>query len=126
MKVEDASVLIVDDYQALISDMKAMLAQLGFTKIDTADDGNKAIAMLKQQSYDLVISDWNMEPLTGLELLRAVRSNETMANIPFLMVTTQSHIDTIATAKKAGANGCLVKPFDAGALRSKVMDVIYR
>ena len=124
MKVEDASVLIVDDYQALISDMKAMLAQLGFKKIDTADDGNKAIAMLKQQSYDLVISDWNMEPLTGLELLRAVRSNEAMAKIPFLMVTTQSRTDTITTAKQAGANGCLVKPFDAGVLRSKVMDVI--
>ena len=124
MKVEDASVLIVDDYQALIGELSTMLAQLGFKKIDSADDGNKAIKMLLRQNYDLIISDWNMEPITGLELLRAVRSKKNLAKIPFLMITTQSHAETISAAKEAGANGCLVKPFDARSLHTKVIDVI--
>ena len=123
-RVEDASVLIVDDYHAMIGKMKSMLLQLGFRKIDSADNGNKAIEMMHQKPYDLVISDWNMEPITGLELLREVRRNGSISNTAFIMVTTESHHETIATAKEAGADGCLVKPFDAGILRNKVIDVI--
>lgn len=123
-KVENTSVLIVDDYHILIKNMKTMLMQLGFKKIDSTDNGNNAINMLHQQPYDLVISDWNMEPLTGLELLREVRNDNKFSDTLFLMVTTESHHETITTAKAAGANGCLVKPFDAGILRSKLIDII--
>ena len=118
------SVLVVDDYATMIRIIRNLLKQLGFENVDEAADGRAALAKMKTKKYGLVISDWNMEPMTGFELLREVRSDELLKATPFIMITAESKTENVIAAKKAGVNNYIVKPFNAATLKSKIASVI--
>ena len=113
-------VLIVDDYKTMIRIIRNLMKQLGFTDVDDAADGTEALDKMRQKSYGLIISDWNMEPMTGYELLREVRTDEVLARTPFIMVTAESKTENVIAAKRAGVNNYIVKPFNAATLKSKI------
>jgi two-component system chemotaxis response regulator CheY len=113
-------VLVVDDYNTMIRIIRNLLKQLGFEDIDDAADGSAALAKMKEKKYGLVISDWNMEPMTGYELLKEVRANPGLNKTPFIMVTAESKTENVIAAKKAGVNNYIVKPFNAQTLKSKI------
>jgi two-component system, chemotaxis family, chemotaxis protein CheY len=113
-------VLVVDDYATMIRIIRNLLRQLGFSDIDDANDGSSALAKMKAKRYGLVISDWNMEPMTGFDLLRQVRSDPGIGTTPFIMITAESKTDNVIAAKKAGANNYIVKPFNAQTLKAKI------
>ncbi len=113
-------VLVVDDYKTMVRIIRNLLKQLGFSEIDDASDGTDAFAKMKAKKYGLVISDWNMEPMTGYELLKEVRSDEALSKTPFIMVTAESKTENVIAAKKAGVNNYIVKPFNAQTLKSKI------
>ena len=117
-------VLIVDDYPTMLKVLQTMLRQLGFTNIDVAEDGAVALEKLKQNTFVLVISDWNMEPMTGLELLKIVRADAAMSDLPFIMITAESSADNVKTAKEAGVSNYIIKPFTADELRTKLVSVL--
>jgi two-component system chemotaxis response regulator CheY len=121
---ENMRILIVDDYKTMLRIIRNLLAELGFKNVDEATDGSAALESLRAKKYDLVISDWNMEPMTGLDLLREVRADEQLKPMPFIMVTAESKTENVVAAKKAGVNNYIVKPFNAATLRSKVAAVI--
>lgn len=113
-------VLVVDDYRTMIRIIRNLLKQLGFSDIDDAADGTQALDMLRQKKYGLIISDWNMEPMTGYELLREIRTDDHLSRMPFIMVTAESKTENVIAAKKAGVNNYIVKPFNAATLKSKI------
>ena len=113
-------VLVVDDYKTMIRIIRNLLKQLGFSDVDDAADGTEALGKMKQKKYGLVISDWNMEPMTGYELLKEVRTDEGLARTAFIMVTAESKTENVIAAKKAGVNNYIVKPFNAATLKSKI------
>jgi two-component system, chemotaxis family, chemotaxis protein CheY len=113
-------ILVVDDYQTMVRIIRNLLKQLGFDDVDEAADGSAALNKLKQKRYGLVISDWNMAPMTGYELLRNVRSDEVLRTTPFIMVTAESKTENVIAAKKAGVNNYIVKPFNAQTLKTKI------
>jgi two-component system, chemotaxis family, chemotaxis protein CheY len=117
-------VLVVDDYKTMIRIIRNLLKQLGFVNVDEASDGTAALNMMRQKDYGLVISDWNMEPMTGYELLREVRADDHLSRTPFIMVTAETKTDNVIAAKKAGVNNYIVKPFNAATLKSKI-DAIF-
>lgn len=113
-------VLVVDDYKTMIRIIRNLLKQLGFSDIDDAADGTEALEKMRQRSYGLIVSDWNMEPMTGYELLKEVRSDERLMKTPFIMVTAESKTENVIAAKKAGVNNYIVKPFNAATLSAKI------
>jgi two-component system chemotaxis response regulator CheY len=113
-------VLVVDDYKTMIRIIRNLLKQLGFVNVDEAGDGSAALNMMRQKNYGLVISDWNMEPMTGFELLREVRADDHLSRTPFIMVTAESKTENVIAAKKAGVNNYIVKPFNAATLKAKI------
>jgi two-component system chemotaxis response regulator CheY len=113
-------VLVVDDYNTMVRIVRNLLKQLGFVDIDDASDGAAALAKLRERKYGLVISDWNMEPMTGYDLLKEVRADPGLARTPFIMVTAESKTDNVIAAKKAGVSNYIVKPFNAQTLKSKI------
>ena len=117
-------VLVVDDYKTMIRIIRNLLKQLGFANVDEASDGTSALSMMREKDYGLIISDWNMEPMTGYELLREVRADDRLSRTPFIMVTAESKTDNVIAAKKAGVNNYIVKPFNAATLKSKI-DAIF-
>lgn len=117
------SVLVVDDYKTMIRIIKNLLKQIGFTDVDDASDGTAALEKLKQKDYGLVISDWNMEPMTGYELLQHVRGDESLKQIPFIMVTAEAKSENVVAAKEAGVSNYIVKPFNAQTLKGKIESV---
>ena len=119
-----APVLVVDDYKTMIRIIRNLLKQLGFANVDEASDGTAALNMMREKEYGLIISDWNMEPMTGYELLREVRADDRLSRTPFIMVTAESKTDNVIAAKKAGVNNYIVKPFNAATLKSKI-DAIF-
>ncbi len=116
-------VLVVDDYATMIRIIRNLLRQLGFENVDEASDGRSALAKLRARKYGLVIFDWNMEPMTGYELLRHVRADENLRATPFIMVTAESKTENVIAAKKAGVNNYIVKPFNAQTLKTKIEGV---
>jgi two-component system, chemotaxis family, chemotaxis protein CheY len=100
--------------------IRNVLRQIGLTNVDEANDGAEALTMLKQADYGLVISDWNMQPVTGLELLQQVRADPRLSRLPFIMVTAESKVENIVAAKQAGVSNYVVKPFSAETLRAKI------
>jgi two-component system chemotaxis response regulator CheY len=121
------NVLVVDDYQTMIRIIKNLLKQLGFNNVDEATDGTMAFDMIAKKKYGLIISDWNMEPMSGLELLKKVRStgdNDNISKVPFIMVTAESKTENVIAAKQAGVNNYIVKPFNAETLKTKISSVI--
>jgi two-component system chemotaxis response regulator CheY len=113
-------VLVVDDYGTMIRIIRNLLRQLGFNDIDEAQDGAAALAKMAHKKYGLVISDWNMEPMTGYEFLKQMRADPNLSATPFIMVTAESKTENVIAAKQAGANNYIVKPFNAETLRSKI------
>lgn len=118
------NVLIVDDYKTMLRIIRNLLKQLGFDNVDEATDGAAALGKMRGKNYGLVISDWNMEPMTGYELLKEVRSDAQLKATPFIMVTAESKTDNVVAAKKAGVNNYIVKPFNAATLKSKMAAVL--
>ena len=116
-------VLIVDDYNTMVRIIRNLLKQLGFEHIDDASDGKAALAKMHERQYGLVISDWNMEPMTGYDLLQQVRSDPGLSTTPFIMVTAESKTENVIAAKKAGVSNYIVKPFNAQTLKSKIDSV---
>jgi two-component system chemotaxis response regulator CheY len=121
----DASmpILIVDDYHTMVRIIRNLLRQLGFENIDDAADGTSALEKMRQKSYGLVISDWNMEPMTGYDLLKQVRADPALKQTPFIMVTAESKTENVIAAKKAGVDNYIVKPFNAQTLQHKIQSV---
>ena len=117
-------ILIVDDYKTMLRIIRNLLRQLGFTNIDEATDGSQALQKLRQANFDLIISDWNMELMTGLQLLREVRADAKLKHIPFIMVTAESKSENVIAAKEAGVSNYIVKPFNAETLKGKMVSVI--
>lgn len=119
-------VLVVDDYKTMIRIIRNLLKQLGFENVEDAADGQEALEKMKNadQKFGLVISDWNMEPMTGYELLREVRADDGLKATPFIMVTAESKTENVVAAKRAGVNNYIVKPFNAATLKSKIAAVI--
>lgn len=113
-------VLVVDDYKTMIRIIRNLLKQIGFDDVDEAADGSEALTKMREKRYGLVISDWNMDPMTGYELLKEVRADEKLARTPFIMVTAESKTENVIAAKKAGVNNYIVKPFNAQTLKSKI------
>ena len=116
----DLPILVVDDYNTMIRIIRNLLRQLGFQDIDDANDGTAALAKMRDKRYGLVISDWNMEPMTGYELLKQVRSDPDLQGTPFIMVTAESKTENVIAAKQAGVNNYIVKPFNADTLKTKI------
>ncbi len=118
-------VLIVDDYKTMLRIIRNLLKQLGFNNIDEATDGSQALQMLRSgTNYGLIISDWNMEPMTGLQLLREVRADAALKSLPFIMVTAESKTENVIAAKQAGVSNYIVKPFNAETLKGKMASVL--
>ena len=116
-------VLVVDDYNTMVRIIRNLLKQLGFEDVDDASDGASALAKMRAKKYGLVISDWNMEPMTGYELLKEVRADASLGQVRFIMVTAESKTENVIAAKKAGVNNYIVKPFNAQTLQHKIESV---
>ncbi|MFH0728879.1 MAG: chemotaxis response regulator CheY [Pseudomonadota bacterium] len=116
-------ILIVDDFATMRRIMKNILKQIGFTNIIEADDGTTALAELQKTSVDLIISDWNMPKMTGLDLLKAVRSSPNLKDLPFLMVTAEAQKQNVIDAVQAGVSNYVVKPFTAEAISDKLKKI---
>jgi two-component system chemotaxis response regulator CheY len=118
------NILIVDDYKTMLRIIRNLLKQLGFNNVDEATDGSMALQKLRDKDYGLVISDWNMEPMTGIQLLREVRADAKLKALPFIMITAESKTENVIAAKEAGVNNYIVKPFNAATLKTKLASVI--
>jgi len=116
-------VLIVDDFATMRRILKNILKQIGFSNIKEADDGKTALIELKKEQFDLVLCDWNMPEMSGLELLQKVRSDDGLKDTPFVMVTAEAQKDNILKAVKAGVNNYVVKPFTAETIGEKLKKV---
>jgi len=117
-------ILIVDDYKTMLRIIRNLLKQLNFNNVDEAMDGSEALKKLREKKFSLIISDWNMEPMTGLQLLREVRSDIKLKEIPFIMVTAESKTENVVAAKEAGVSNYIVKPFNAETLKQKLVTVL--
>ncbi|MBL4906464.1 MAG: response regulator [Sneathiella sp.] len=117
-------ILIIDDYKTMLRIIRNLLKQLGFDNVDEAADGSAALLKMRTRQYGLVISDWNMEPMTGYQLLQEVRADESLKATPFIMITAESKTDNVIAAKKAGVNNYIVKPFNAATLKTKMSAVL--
>jgi len=116
-------VFIVDDYTTMLRILRNLLRQLEINNVDEANDGDTAYHLMQKNPPDLVISDWNMVPVTGLDLLRKVRADAKLKHIPFIMVTAESKTENVVAAKQAGVSNYIVKPFNADTLRAKIVSV---
>ncbi|MEQ9609589.1 MAG: response regulator [Kiloniellaceae bacterium] len=112
-------ILIVDDYKTMLRIIRNLLKQLGFTNVDEATDGSAALQKLRDKEYHLVISDWNMEPMSGMQLLTEVRADTKLKDLPFIMITAESKTENVIAAKQAGVSNYIVKPFNAATLKTK-------
>ncbi len=118
-------ILVVDDYKTMIRIIRNLLKQLGFNNVDEAADGQEALQKMQAGAkFGLVISDWNMEPMTGFELLKEVRGDDKLKGTPFIMITAESKTENVIAAKRAGVNNYIVKPFNAATLKAKMSSVI--
>jgi two-component system chemotaxis response regulator CheY len=117
-------ILIVDDYKTMLRVLRNFLLQLNFSNIEEATDGSMALQKLRQQDFGFVISDWNMEPMTGIQLLREVRADDKLKHLPFIMITAESKSENVIAAKQAGVSNYIVKPFSAETLKSKMTSVL--
>jgi two-component system chemotaxis response regulator CheY len=116
-------VVIVDDYTTMLRILRNLLRQLEINNVEEASDGDSAYHLLQKNPPDLVISDWNMAPVTGLDLLKRVRADAKLKHIPFIMVTAESKTENVIAAKQAGVSNYIVKPFNADTLRAKIASV---
>ncbi len=117
-------ILIVDDYKTMLRIIRNLMKQLGFDNVDEAMDGSAALRILREKPYSLVISDWNMEPMSGMQLLQEVRADTKLKAMPFIMITAESKTENVVAAKEAGVSNYIVKPFNAATLKTKLQAVI--
>ena len=117
-------ILIVDDYKTMLRIIRNLLKQLGFNNVDEAIDGSSALQKLRDKECALVISDWNMEPMSGLQLLKEVRADVKLKELPFIMITAESKSENVIAAKEAGVSNYIVKPFNAATLKGKLTTVL--
>jgi|ERR1700694_3227843 len=113
-------ILVVDDYNSMTRILRNLLKQLGMENVDEATDGSAALIKMRGKTYGLVISDWNMAPMTGYDLLMKIRDDPKLADTPFIIITTESSSENVLLAKKAGADNYIVKPFNAATLKTKI------
>lgn len=118
------NVLVVDDYKTMIRIVRGLLEQLGFRNIDEAIDGPSALEKIQGKDYGLILSDWNMQPMTGYELLRAVRADARTRATPFVMVTAEAKTENVVAARQAGVNNYIIKPFTLAVLKQKLTAVL--
>jgi two-component system chemotaxis response regulator CheY len=118
--------LVVDDFSTMRRIVRNLLKELGYTNIDEAEDGVGALAKLKGGSFDFVVSDWNMPNMTGIDMLRAIRADESLRHLPVLMVTAEARKENIIEAAQAGASGYVVKPFTAATLEEKINKILQK
>lgn len=121
---KNMKVLIVDDYQTMLRILRNLLRQLEFNNVEEAKDGGAALELLRKEQFGLVISDWNMEPMTGIQLLREVRADPKLKALPFIMITAESKSENVIAAKEAGVSNYIVKPFNSETLRAKLASVL--
>lgn len=121
---KDLPILVVDDYKTMIRIIGNLLKQLNFHNVHEATDGGTALTKLRGGNFGLIISDWNMEPMSGLELLKEVRADARLKGIPFIMVTAEGKAENVVVARDAGVNNYIVKPFDAKTLKAKLEAVL--
>jgi two-component system chemotaxis response regulator CheY len=119
-------VLVVDDFSTMRRIVKNLLRDLGFTNIQEADDGSTALPMLKEGSFDFVVTDWNMPGMQGIDLLKAIRADANLSHIPVLLITAEAKKEQIVMAAQAGVNGYIVKPFTAATLKGKLDKIFER
>jgi two-component system chemotaxis response regulator CheY len=118
------NVLIVDDYKTMLRIIRNLLKQIEFNNVEEASDGTEALAKLRSGNFGLVISDWNMAPMTGLQLLQEVRADNRLKTLPFIMITAESKTENVIAAKAAGVSNYIVKPFNAETLKGKIEKVL--
>lgn len=116
-------ILVVDDFATMRKIIRNLLTQLGYKNVFDADDGTTALEQLKTDKFDFIISDWNMPKMSGLDLLKSVKANDDLKNIPFMMVTAEALKENIIAAIQAGANDYIVKPFNASTLEEKIKTI---
>jgi two-component system, chemotaxis family, chemotaxis protein CheY len=119
---KNIGILIVDDFQTMTQLMKYLLMSLGFKNVDEARDGRAALAKMAERKYGLVISDWYMEPMSGLDFLKEVRAAGNP--VPFILVTAESKTESVIEAKAAGVTGYIVKPYNAATIKAKLTSVL--
>ena len=119
-------ILVVDDFSTMRRIIKNLLRELGFNNIDEADDGQTALPKLQAGSFDFLVTDWNMPGMTGIDLLKAVRADPALANMPVLLVTAEAKREQIVEAAQAGVNGYVIKPFTAQTLAEKIEKIFER
>jgi two-component system chemotaxis response regulator CheY len=119
-------ILIVDDFSTMRRIIKNLLRELGFSNTEEADDGKTALPMLQSGNFDLLVTDWNMPGMPGIDLLRAVRADEKLSALPVLMVTAEQKREQIVEAAQAGVNGYIIKPFTAQTLKEKLDRIFER
>ena len=118
------NILVVDDYKTMLRIIRNLLRQIELNNVEDASDGAEALAKLRAGHFRLVISDWNMEPMSGLQLLQEVRADARLRQLPFIMVTAESKTENVVAAKQAGVSNYIVKPFNAETLREKIEKVM--
>lgn len=123
---KDMKILIVDDFSTMRRIIKNLLRDLGFNNTEEADDGTTALPKLKNGGFDFLVTDWNMPGMQGIDLLKAVRGDADLADLPVLMVTAESKREQIVAAAEAGVNGYIVKPFTAQTLKEKIDKIFER
>lgn len=119
-------ILVVDDFSTMRRIIKNLLRDLGFNNTEEADDGTTALPMLQSGKFDFLVTDWNMPGMQGIDLLKAVRSDDSLKDLPVLMVTAEAKRDQIVEAAQAGVNGYVVKPFTAATLKEKIEKIFER
>jgi two-component system chemotaxis response regulator CheY len=119
-------ILVVDDFSTMRRIIKNLLRELGFSNIDEADDGQTALPKLQTGGFDFLVTDWNMPGMTGIDLLKAVRADPALANLPVLLVTAEAKREQIVEAAQAGVNGYVIKPFTAQTLAEKIEKIFER
>jgi len=122
----DMKILVVDDFSTMRRVVKSLLIELGFTKIDEADDGVSAWPLVQKEQYDLIVSDWNMPEMTGIELLKLVRADANLNTTPFLLITAEAKRSQMLEAAQSGVDEYIVKPFTAATLYEKMHKVFER
>lgn len=123
---KDMKILVVDDFSTMRRIIKNLLKDLGMTNVEEADDGQTALPILKQGGIDFLVTDWNMPGMTGIDLLKEVRSDPNLSSMPVLMVTAEAKKEQIVAAAQAGVNGYVVKPFTAAVLKEKIDKIFER
>lgn len=123
MSDPNMKILVVDDFSTMRRIVRNLLKELGFSNVQEAEDGVDALKKLRAESFDFVVSDWNMPNMTGIDLLREIRKDAALKHLPVLMVTAEAKRENIVEAAQAGASGYVVKPFTATTLDEKLQKI---